>query len=171
MRWWASAGSFSRIRSGEVYVSHSFKLYTSFLNLQTLTQILEEWQCFQPACFERTYFRPSWSTEEGLGLVFLNLEGVGQSPGGGEWLRPFLQRILDLKLNWDDFKGEMLLWGVEVGLDSFSAYLEDVRLPLAEEMHFKTSSSERQYLISPFENETCFNVLWFELEVLGLFLW
>ena len=64
----------------------------------------------------------------------------------------------------------MLLGGVEVGLDSFSAYLEDVRLPLAEEMHFKTSRSERQYLISPSENETCFNVLWLELEVLGLFL-
>lgn len=30
-----------------------------FLDLQALTRILEEWQCFQPACFERTDFRLS----------------------------------------------------------------------------------------------------------------
>ena len=64
----------------------------------------------------------------------------------------------------------MLLGGVEVGLDSFSAYLEDVRLLTAEEIHFKASSSERKYLIYLSGIGTCFNILWLDFKRLGFFL-
>lgn len=57
-----------------------------------------------------------------------------------------------------------------MGLESFLAYLEDVGLLSAVEIHFKTSSSEREDLISPSGIGTCFNILWVELKSLGLFL-
>lgn len=59
---------------------------------------------------------------------------------------------------------------MEKGVESFSAYLKDVNLPSAEEIHFKTSSSEREDLISPSGNETYINIFWVELKTLGPFL-
>lgn len=80
-----------------------------FSDLQALTPILEEQQYFQPSSSESTDFKPAWSKETCLDFASPNLECLEQLPAEGEHLRPSIGEVLDLKLNSDDFKGEMLL--------------------------------------------------------------
>lgn len=140
MRFKGSRVSFCRIRRCKVSVSLSFKLHTPHVSSYSY---FEEWQCFHPSSSECRVFTTS-SSEEACLDFFPDLEYLEQCPGGGECLRHSLGVVRDLKLNFDDFKGEPLLWGVKVVHEFFLAFLEDVNLLLAEGIHFKSSSYERE---------------------------
>lgn len=85
-------------------------------------------------------------------FVFFDFECLEPPRGEGEYLRSSLGGKLDLKVNSDDAGGETLLGGVEVELESFLTYMEDVSPLLAEVNDLKASSSKSEYLISPSGN-------------------
>lgn len=99
------------------------------------------------------------SSESCFDFVFFDFECLEPPCGEGEHLRYFLGGEIDLKFNSDDAGGETLLGGVEVELESFLTYMEDVSLLLAED-DLKASSSESEYLISHSGNGACLGVFW-----------